>query len=1321
MKYNDRFFTINKWNKKKLFLTGGDTSGQNTEVLTTNNPLSKLTDRSNTSGNGLVSFTQAQGTNYGLQNTQNNTTYNGFTDYIGHGLNAAAGQPKENVTYQDSKYIDPSWMQSINKISQYGNGVLQGVNQFNNSNNSNSSDESDAFSKQDITSALSSVASNSMLSSGASTATNSIPSVVIEPLTYELLNGGTSAATSAAANGSTALADMLASNTSALSSSANAAMNASSTAATNAFADSATQGMMEGAGLTSGTASTGMSPATLGALNVAAGIGGSVAKHYISDGLQTNTGDTIANVGNVAGGVITAVGGPYAWVGPIVTAAGNVIGGVVNAGWGHKTYGTGNAKNYLNQTSGFSLKNVSNDALGQIASNLPISSRVTYKDGWFTNKGKNQANSWNNRLRERENYLMDTISNAANNNQVNQMQNLLANYSAYGGPIDTITGNDMGAIEYGLMSDYLTTKNKQALIKDKNTTSNIFANTFDDGGIMIKSSHQGRLTELKKRTGKTEEELYNDGNSAHKKMVVFARNARKWNKHSMGGELFPKNDTLFALGGTLQSNGTNWGKLTEVNAGGLHETNPNEGVQMGVDNEGIPNLVEEGEVVYNDFVYSRRLKCPENIRKALGVKGKKDLSFADVAKKLSEENKERPNDPISEAGLNVMMEKLADAQETLKQELQAEKARAEFESLSPEEQQAIMQQRAAQQQAMQEQMAQQQGQQQTQQQVPQQQSSPEEIAMAQQAQAQGISPEELAAQQQMQQQMMRQQSNINAFGGKLYPHGGAMDNFYKAMGFVTKGDYDRWAQKYGIADDAFTNGFDVNVLNGNAKFMGDLKKQNPMLWDALSRGYDFGTYTPSKTDGLTFDFKHGGWGSEDYDAWNGSTDPAWKEAVENGLVYSGMTSDQIADVLRNTNAYKRGSDWLRASDDNRLQYLQAIYNSSDAPEAAKKYAGKFVDANGWLKDAARDYTTIFEDPNGVGVRNTHPGTFWKTPIEVLRNNIVKNLAVDPNGNVEEIITDVPTSWKLSNTYSYTNPTENITYNYYSRPTTTATTTSSNGVNGIDNTNGTNNGTDNTNTQGPKHRWEGWRYAGLLAPAAGLGLWTAGVGKPDNASLNAAVNTANYTPIMAGVRHIGDYLTYKPLDRDYYINKLNAQTGATRRSILNSGSTPQRAAALLAADYNAQGKIGDLARQAEEYNFEQRAKVGEFNRGTNQFNAQADNAALSQYADAYNRQKQFAAQMQMEAAQQQQANAAAWSNNLYANLTNLGNSLSAIGKENASMNMISKMGANGIFGTMDANDNALGSSILKEVIEKKSKEKKSYGGNIRRKKRGGLTY
>lgn len=76
------------------------------------------------------------------------------------------------------------------------------------------------------------------------------------------------------------------------------------------------------------------------------------------------------------------------------------------------------------------------------------------------------------------------------------------------------------------------------------STSNVFLDSLsplingnaDGGKIYIKPSHRGRLTELKARTGKTEAELYNDGNPAHKRMVVFARNSRKW-KHGLGGFL----------------------------------------------------------------------------------------------------------------------------------------------------------------------------------------------------------------------------------------------------------------------------------------------------------------------------------------------------------------------------------------------------------------------------------------------------------------------------------------------------------------------------------------------------------------------------------------------------------------------------------------------------------------------------------------------------------------------------------------------------------------------------------------------------------------
>lgn len=66
-----------------------------------------------------------------------------------------------------------------------------------------------------------------------------------------------------------------------------------------------------------------------------------------------------------------------------------------------------------------------------------------------------------------------------------------------------------------------------------------YYNPFKDGSdIYIKPSHRGRLTALKQRTGKSEAELYRTGGPEVRKMITFARNARKW-KHDEGGNMFP--------------------------------------------------------------------------------------------------------------------------------------------------------------------------------------------------------------------------------------------------------------------------------------------------------------------------------------------------------------------------------------------------------------------------------------------------------------------------------------------------------------------------------------------------------------------------------------------------------------------------------------------------------------------------------------------------------------------------------------------------------------------------------------------------------------
>ena len=195
-----------------------------------------------------------------------------------------------------------------------------------------------------------------------------------------------------------------------------------------------------------------------------------------------------------------------------------------------------------------------------------------------------------------------------------------------------------------------------------------------------------------------------------------------------------------------------------------------------------------------------------------------------------------------------------------------------------------------------------------------------------------------------------------------------------------------------------------------------------------------------------------------------------------------------------------------------------------------------------------------------------------------------------------------------------------------------------------------------------------------APAVGsaIGAATSLLSKPDytpsDTVLEAANQLGNYTPIS--YNPIGNYLSYNPFDRNYYTNKLNAQAGATRRAIMNT-SNPSRNAALLAADYNAQGKLGDLARQAEEYNLAQRQAVEQFNRGTNQANAEMGlRAAMANQGAALkagsSRLSGIAQAMQMRDAIDNRRSAS-----ISSNLTNLFNNLGNIGKEEYMMDMIRK--------------------------------------------------
>ena len=117
----------------------------------------------------------------------------------------------------------------------------------------------------------------------------------------------------------------------------------------------------------------------------------------------------------------------------------------------------------------------------------------------------------------------------------------------------------------------------------------------------------------------------------------------------------------YALGGQLPHGGIFDDTFTTIDSGGTHETNPNKGVPIGVDCSGIPNLVEEGEVIWNDYVFSNRLKVPNKVKKKYGLKD--NSTFAEAIKKFTKESEELPHDPITKRGINAIASELAGVQE----------------------------------------------------------------------------------------------------------------------------------------------------------------------------------------------------------------------------------------------------------------------------------------------------------------------------------------------------------------------------------------------------------------------------------------------------------------------------------------------------------------------------------------------------------------------------------------------------------------------------------------------------------------------------------
>ena len=363
------------------------------------------------------------------------------------------------------------------------------------------------------------------------------------------------------------------------------------------------------------------------ALGVGAGIAGNIGGNLIAGGKSSGIGSTIGSLGNTIGGAVMAanplIGGAIMGGTQLIKGAFNAIGGVKL-----NKERIAQAENEINAVKNFNIDASNFDDLESQINNAPTIAAFSRKDIGSNSLFNKGATKEYNRLNDMRNFAEAwkdrSIANAATNLQQQQMNNLLQNYAAYGGLLD-------------------------------------MNNQYSDGGkIYIKPSKRGTFTAAAKKHGKGVQEfasqvLANKENysPAMVKKANFARNAAKW--HSFGGTL--------STHGLDLSNG-----VTYINNGDTHENNRYEGVQMGVDNQGIPNLVEQDEVIFNDYVFSNRIPVPNAVRNKYKLRGTKDMTFADAAKKAAKESEERPNDPISQRGLEDIMNKLANEQEVMREQ-----------------------------------------------------------------------------------------------------------------------------------------------------------------------------------------------------------------------------------------------------------------------------------------------------------------------------------------------------------------------------------------------------------------------------------------------------------------------------------------------------------------------------------------------------------------------------------------------------------------------------------------------------------------------------
>ena len=875
---------------------------------------------------------------------------------------------------------------------------------------------------------------------------------------------------------------------------------------------------------------------------------------YVNTGVQAlnalNAGygatNKTGNALSTAGGLIGSIPTPYT---AILGGTLGVVGGIANA------FTDTVNKEYVNQVGEqiSNLARTTSDAedfstLQQSYRDLAEASSMDLGDlDKWGSKGIFSSGRKREQARATAVSALETAQQSALNNLNQQGRNInqtnFANqYSqllAFGGPIT-------GATDYANMMDYTALKRKQI---DNGLQY------AEGGGIYIKPSKRGTFTAAATKRGLGVQEFASrvlankeDYSPAMRRKANFARNSKNWN----------------AFGGDLMTNGATWDNgFTYIGNGGSHESNPNEGVQVGVDPQGIPNLVEEGEVIWNDYVFSKRLKVPKSFKDKYKFKNNEPLSFADAAKKFAEENKERPNDPISKRGRDALLTALMDQQEDVRMKKQQREAKAQFNSLTPDEQLGIMQ-------------------------------------MAQQYAA-NAGPEDAY-------NNMGENPIMAAYGGKI-------NNRY---------DFGSWLIKAFGKDTKLDNGFVNGLKQIYSRTYKDPKKpfgdyysvddENTLIDDV------FGSIVYVVPDNILGTI-----------SWDTMTPALWKKAYQRYL----DEAEKFEIDNKNIPYSERWSE----------QYLKN-WN----PELAKKrFPEKQTKTRFYLKD---------KDAQGK-------------PVATLLDNIpaiYEGYSRETGQTWDEALASLGYT-KVGNPQKLTEGDTEYTDYFLQKKEPDATPTPQ----------------EDTKITMPLNLQQTYsRDAPVIGSAIGtltdaLGL----TNTPDFSSAQAIERVAERVgkPSLISANPIGNRLAYKPSDLNYFANQARSNAALTERSIMNqsSGNIGATTAGLLALEQNTTTQMGDLFRKAEEYNLEQRAKVADFNRATDMFNAQQElTVARANQAERRQADAAYAAGIAQAKALRQRAQQ--YSDTARStNLTNFLQGLGDIGNENEQRNWLKTLYATGYSG------------------------------------------